>query len=98
MNPLTLKALAAVVLVAGAVGLVQEVRISWLQTENTRLQGLVKEHNDATEKLKLAGDLETSQATGRVADVLLKAEEQKRALPKGTGPAVMNEYMRVVFQ
>lgn len=58
----------------------------------------VQKQNDAIQALQAAAALGNSQAAGRVTTVFLKAEEQKRTLPQGTGPAVMNEFMRAVFK
>lgn len=81
-----------------ALGGVQQFRIQIRDTTIARLEAAVQAHNTATDNMATAGDLDKSQATERVARVLLNAEREAKALPQGTGPAVMNEFMRAVFQ
>lgn len=91
---------------AGAlVAVVLWVSIKHLQTENanlkaknTELAAQIQKQNDAIQAFKAAASLENSEAAGRLANALLKAEMQKAELPQGTGPAVMNEFMGAVFQ
>lgn len=76
----------------------QQTVIANQKVEIIRLNGLIEKHNNATETLATTSKLETVEATERVARVLLDAEREAKALPKGTGPAVMNEFMQAVFQ
>lgn len=69
-----------------------------LQVENAELRAKIALHNSATEKLADAGKLDSSEAAGRVAEVLIKAQRDVQTLPKGTGPKAMNEFMGAVFK
>lgn len=90
------------ILITAALGLilgsVQQYRIVDLNNTILELQAAVDAQNDATDNLATAGQLDSSQSAERVAQILLDAERQAKALPKGAGPAVMNEFMRAVFQ
>lgn len=76
----------------------QNTTIAERDTEIETLKGKIETQNHAIDALKAAGNLENSQAAGRVTTVLLDGERAKRTLPKGTGPKVMNEFMRGLFQ
>lgn len=97
MNLVTVKALLAVILMAAAVGLIQEVRIGRLQTENARLQGEVSQQNSATELAKSQGETEAAVSEVRALEVKAGAAELKARLPKGHGPEAMNAWYSEVF-
>lgn len=84
---------AAGLLLAGA----QQYRIATRDTEIATLKAQVQAHNDAAEALKTAGQLENSEASGRVTEVMLEGEKKKRTLPAGYGPAVMNNWFDEAF-
>lgn len=75
----------------------QQTVIANQKAEIARLNGLIKQHNNATAALATAGKLETSEAAGRVAAVLLEGEKLKHKLPQGAGPDVMNGFMNELF-
>ncbi len=88
-------------LITAALGLllggVQQYRIATRDTEIATLKAQVQAHNSATEALAAAGKLDNSEAAGRVAGALLTGEKQKRKLPKGTGPVIMNQWFGKAF-
>jgi hypothetical protein len=97
VNLVTLKALLAAILMAAAVGLVQEVRIRGLQAENARLHGRVNQQSAATELAASQGETEKAESSARALEVKAGAAELKAMLPKGHGPEAMNAWYSELF-
>jgi hypothetical protein len=90
------------ILITLAVGIlaasIQQYRIVLLQNELVTCNASVQAQNNATTALATAGQLDSTQSAERVATALLQAEREAKALPKGTGPDVMNKFMQAVFE
>lgn len=61
------------------------------------LQAVIDSQNKAIEELQKAASQENKDAAGRVVTVLQNGEIQKRTLPQGYGPAVMNQWFDEAF-
>lgn len=90
------------ILITAALGLllsgVQQYRLMSCQKGSAQAKAAVTVHNAAVDTAAATGKADAAQAGERALRVLNQGAELRRRLPAGTGPVVMNQFMRELFE